>query len=575
MEDNKPTIPENELDNGESDYGKNFKSDLSEKEKVGLMETTFQDSKDIKNVIKYPASFLAGKFESLDGFDSRWSSLITNNPLLFEDIDYLRVKQYIDSRITEEEIQAYKSGQLREMYATLENMILCNLKYYDRIISFATMIFMHYVRINDYNYTDGLKNVPIELDMTPTRLWCCALSGTSSTDWEINYAWGVRESVKDKNGNVSIRIKPITIKPIEGSNKSIFEVSYKKIYKNPTFARFVEYSAERNLTTGFQETFFNDTTANEKLAQVCSKFTKSSNALGESQLNTIAEYIEEIELVNNRLYNGIRKCLLKTFNNDESKFNIWIFNEEFYIHTINFSMKVSKANGNITKEYLSNSVECFIAEEQLFPCMREQIEWSKYVIPARFEYDMNILKGLLHEMLKKNYREIICVKRMKNGVVSKIHFTHNFGNVNSNEELIYNNTLLRTNKVCKSKKNISDIIIDRGYYIFGLKEDVDNNFPNEHITTKNIINHYSKYCIKILEHMDNVIFVNNNSKNDIIDVVCKGDINPNRLNNTNIKYTNVTDIKYSSINDDINKTNKVVFKKVSMNEIIYDNERIN
>ena len=535
-------IEEAILDDEISSYG----VELSQIEKVNIISNTFQE-KDIKNTIKYPANFLAKQFKAIDGFDARWNSLITNNPLLFEDIDYLRVKQFIDSKITETEIKAYKDGKLTEMYATLENMLVCNIKYYDRIMSFATMIFMHYVKINDFNYTDKLKKIPIELEMTPTRLWCCALSGIKSTEWEINYAWAPREIIKDlENKNIVIH-KKITVKPIEGSQKSIFEVSFNKLYKNPTFAKFVEYSATRCGTSGFQNTFLKDITSNDKLAYVCNKFTNTSAAMGENQLQTIIDYVDEVEIVNKRLYNSLKRCLMEAFNNDETMFNIWVFNNEFFIQTVKFAMKVTKDKGIISKDYLSNSYECFIAEEFLFKSVKEQMEWAKYIIPAKYKYDMNILVNLLHEMLKTNYKGVCCLKRMEDGVVSLINFTGIFGNVKMHECLIYEGKTLKTNEVVFSKKNMANLVIERGYFLMGTYEDIYTNFPTDAITKKHIINHYQKYCVPVLQHLSNVIFMHNNSKNEIIDILCKGTINPSLLNNKNILYTNLHDINNTEL----------------------------
>lgn len=531
------------VDDENSDYGNKFNTELTSLEKVGIMENTFKSKKDIKNVVKYPANFLAGKFNNIDGFDARWNSLITNNPLLFEDIDYLRVKQFIDARITNEEIEAYNSGKLREMYATLENMLVCNLKYYDRIMSLATMMFLHYVKINDFNYTDKLKNITIELEMTPTRLWCCALSGINSTEWELNYAWAPREVIKGKNSKTKVRINPITIKPIEGSTKSLFEVSYNKLYKVPTFARFMEYSAIRCNTSGFRETLLHDNTPNEKLAQVCSKFTNASAALGENQLKTIVDYVDEIESVNKKLYYALKECLMQIYNNDTKQFAIWVFNTEYYIYTSKYQMKVTKDSaGMITKDYLANSFECFAAEEYLFKSIQAQINWAKYNIPPKYAFDMKILSSLLKDMLKQNYKNVTCIKRMEDGCVSQIHFNGCFGNVRAFEELRHDSVVRKVNERIYSNQNMANFLIERGYYLMGMNDDVYKNFPTSEITQKHVINHYMKYCVPVMDHMSNVIFTHNNSKNEIINIVVKGEIDPKKLNNHNILYTDVKEI---------------------------------
>ena len=124
---------------------------LTENEKLKTLSTIFNFSKNNNNpkYIKNVGDFISGNFDKIEGFDFRWSSLISNNPLLFEDINYLKIKPFIDNQITEKEIQAYKSGDLRDLYATFDNLLVCNLKYYDRIINYCTMIFLHYIVIDD------------------------------------------------------------------------------------------------------------------------------------------------------------------------------------------------------------------------------------------------------------------------------------------------------------------------------------------------------------------------------------------------------------------------------------------
>lgn len=501
-----------------------FSNELSPQEKTLIMRNTFLENKNDSNTIKNIANYLSENFSKIDGFQYKWNSLITNNPLLFEDVDYVRVKQFINNTITTEEIEAYKRGELRELYATFENMLICNLQYYNRIMNFCTMIFLHYVRISDEEITSKhLDNVIYMLEMTPTQIWCCAMTNIYSTEWELNYAW----SINNQN-----------LKLVHSVDKSLIENNWELIYKNPKFAKFIEYSAFRCNTSGFRMTLLSDKTDNKKLSQVCSKFTSTSTALSEEQLNTISDYINEQEAVNKRLYVSINECLLKMFNNDTSQYSIYIFSTEFYIHSTKFSIKVIKQeNGRITKEYLANTYECFIAEEWLFNSIRMQIEWAKYVLPTQYEYDKQILLSLLGEMLKENYKKIICFKRMNNyGVVAKITFTGIFNHIYILEELMLDNSTKKSDRKCLSKSNAAKYIIDRGYYIFGEDEEV-RKF--DELTKANIINHYMNYCVPVMKHMSSIITTHSLLKNDVIDVVCSGKINPHKLNNKNIKYTDM------------------------------------
>lgn len=510
---------------------------MNPQEKVIAMRSIYfnekareSELKQQKNYVKNPANFLAEQFGKIDGFDARWSSLITNNPLLFEDVDYLRIKNYVDNQITQKEVEAYKRNELRELYATFDNMLMCNLKYYDRIINFCTMVFMHYVRIDGEVTTEHMKKMPYHLSMTPTQIWCAALSNTSSTKFELEYAWSIKGLEY----------------PIKGSDKSIIELNWNKLYRVPSFAKFMEFSAARVGTQGFRNTLLNDITTNRKLSQVCSKFTRTTVALSEQQLDSIYEFISEEEDMKNKLFAALEKCMLVLFGGDNSQFSIYVYSNEFYIMTAKFSMKVSKhENGAITKDYLANSYECFMAEEFLIPSIKTQIEWARYKSPGHFNYDKMILQSLLVNMLETNYRGTVGFKRMNDfGIVSKVTFSGIFNNVKIQEDFMLDNRTLKTVTKVLSKKNAAKYLIDRGYHLFGNEADVLKLIE---VTKPLIINHYLNYCIPVITHMSVSIQNNQAIKNDIIDVILAGDIAPERLNNSNIKYTSLMNINEKSL----------------------------
>lgn len=510
---------------------------MNDKEKIIAMRSIYFNEKaresaksEEKQYVKNPANFLAAQFGRIEGFDARWSSLITNNPLLFEDMDYLRIKNYVDNQITQKEIEAYKSGQLREMYATFDNMLMCNLKYYDRIISFCTMVFMHYVKIDGDNTSEHMKKMPYHLSMTPTQIWCAALSNISSTKWELEYAWSVRNLEE----------------PIKGSDKSPIEINWNRLYQNSSFSKFTEFSAARVGTQGFRNTLLNDITSNRRLSQVCSKFTRTTVALSEQQLDSIYDFIREEEDLKNKLFISLEKCMNVLFGSDSSQFSIYVYSNEFHIMTAKFSMKVSKNdNGSITKDYLANSYECFMAEEFLIPSIKTQIEWARYKSPGHFAYDKMILQSLLFNMLESNYRQTIGFKRMNDfGIVSKVTFSGIFNNVRIIEDFMLDGRTLKTVVKTLSKKNAAKFLVDKGYYLFGNEVDVSKLIE---VTKPLIVNHYLNYCVPVLQHMNATIQQNVSIKNEIIDVILAGDIAPERLNNKNIKYTSLMNINEKAL----------------------------
>lgn len=529
-------------------------SELTFHEKKVTMEELFPEE---KVYIESIGNYLADTFKKIDGFDYRWNSLITSNPLLFEDVDYVRCRNFVNNCATQEEIEAYKRGDLRDLYATFENMLVCNLQFYDRIMSFCTMVFLKYVRIsNDELVSDGLNKLPYFFEMTPTQIWCCALSGPKSTKWELEYAW--KHSKKS----------PLKRIP-QNENQNWFELNYDLLYKNLVFARFVEYSSVRTSLTGFKQIMLGDRTPNVKLAQVCSKFTKTSMAVGEDQLKDIGNYIYSDNEIVNRLYKSLSVPLEKEFG--KNGYGIYIFKNEFFIFTDKFKMKISKdINNKITKEYISNSYECFLAEILLKETILDQIAWAKYKEPIEFDYEKQLLSGLLYNMLDgkigntNKYKLIKCVKWMPDGNYSEITFKGAFSTIIATETYRFDNRRVHENTVNYGIPNMVNYIINRGYFIFGTIHDVDILFVKD-VTRDTLVNHYSNYCIPVIEHMENVINLHIQSKNDIIDVLCNGVLNPLKLNNNNIKYTMLKGNKID--NKDI--MNQI--KKLS-NNIINDNE---
>ncbi len=509
--------------------------ELNAHQKIATLRNIFPEVVGNKKYVKNVGDYLTSNFEKLDGFDFRWSSLISNNPLLFEDVNYLRIKSFIDNSVTDDELEAYKRGDLRELYATFDSLLICNLRYYDRIMNYCSMVFMHYLEIDGEYYkgkTAKLTNVPFELSLTPTKIWCAVLSNISSTAWELEYAW---------------HVKPIL--PIEGSDKTTFELSYNKLYKNMTFAKFSEWATYRVGGEGYRDTFARDESSNRKLSQVCAKFTKSSVAISETQLDSLFDYINKVDEVNKKLYLVLDDCLVKMFNGDKNQYSIYIFSSEFFIFTSKFSMKVSKnEKGAISKDYLANSYECFSAEEFLIPAVKMQIEWAKFKMDNHYEYDKGILKSLLTNMLDKSFREIVCIKRIShdevNGMVSKITFSGVFNNVKIIEEYMVDNRTIKSTFKTLSKKNAAAYIVDRGYYLFGLEKDI---LQFDTVTKETIIDHYNNYCIPIMLHMVDVINMNITNRNEIIDVLIEGEIPQSKLNNDNIIYTKLSKVDHKAI----------------------------
>jgi hypothetical protein len=483
------------------------------------------DNPEVHQIIDDLAGYLYENLNKIDDFDFRWSSLITSQPLLFEDTDYVKILPYINNTIYPFEVDKYKSGDLRKLYPNFEYMIMDNLNHFQRIIRFCTLAFCHYIRFSHESViTDKFENLPFSLDMTPTQIWCCALTSPESTKYELEYGW-----------NISKLVKPIK------EDMSYLQVNWNRLYTIRLFSMFMEASAYELNTKGFRETFIADKTNNQILSRVCKKFTNSSYAISEESFDSLFEYVKFKEEMHNELYTVIYQCLEKIFPND-NEFGIFIYDTEIFIYTTKFTLRILKnEKGQISKEYLGNTGECFAAEEYLAPTIKTQIKWADFKIPDDFKYDKDILKSLLVNMLNENYKDTICIKRMNEyGVVSKIIFKGIFSNVYVIEQYYIGNTFLTEKTKCFNKKNAANYIIERGYYISGSEKEVLELMLNEKLNKSLLVNHYCGYTILVMKYMKDVVEAYNKQCNEIIDVACNDfQINELKLNNANIKYSNI------------------------------------
>ena len=214
-----------------------------------------------------------------------------------------------------------------------------------------------------------------------------------------------------------------------------------------------------------------------------------------------------------------------------------------------------KCDGKISKQYLANNYECFIAEAQLADTIKYQIEWARYQTPEEFTYDKDILINLLTTMLNEDFKNIKCIKKMDDfKTYTEVTFSGIFDRVYAYERFWYNDMITHENKYCFSKSNMAEFLVNRGYYIFGTVHDVDVLYLKE-LTRNTIIQHYANYCIPIKQHLQDVIMLNLKNKNDIIEVLLSGELPPEKLS-TNIGYT-ILKGKASNQRDIMNSIKKV------------------
>lgn len=443
--------------------------------------------------------FIVETLSQIRGFDFSWSSLISNNPLLFNDLDYVRIKRFIDDKITDEELQAYKENKLTEIYPTFDSLLICNLRYYDRIINYCTMVLMGYYTVDDDKIVCESN---LELSLTPTKIWCAVLSNVNSTAWELNYVWRTPQMKKD----------------IVGLRDNFQYLNNNNI----NFKNFHGLNALRLGVDGFRNQWSIEDTTNNKLAVVTDKFTNSSMACSTQDIEKIYDYY--MYLCNDvlDLEMSLNSSLLEMFKKSES-YGTYIFNDEFFVITVKFGLSCKKTNERISKDYFSNSYGCLIAESGLSNTIPEQIKWAKSKQELKYQKTKNLLCELLFNMLDgQGYKTVLCLRKTSiNGVHSIVRFSGVFNNVKISESFYNTNSgsdipLKITEKIL-SKRNASMYLIERGYVLFGDIDDV-NLMIKDDVIKHDLVKHFSKYIINVKNMLNDVIILNKKYVNDVIDV---------------------------------------------------------
>jgi hypothetical protein len=515
--------------------------------------------------ITSPIQKIESILQKIKGYSPQWISMISSKPLIFEDIEYFMLLHYVENVITPEELAAYNNGMLRRLYSSFETMLMDNIEYYDRIITYCMMHFLNRYSMDGKSY----ENVPdhiIHIDTTPTKIWCAAMISPSSTKWEQEY--GLDLSLP----------------------KDTFENNFKYIKKNhKLFDFFISQRAYVNNTRGFRETLLHDKISTIKYYQICKKFTKSTNAVGSNQLDSVSSYIAHTDNMTRKLYDSLSKCLKSLYNRPVATslrspspalpYSIHIFNDDFYINTEHFAIRVHKFidtktnKESISKDYLSNSYECFIAETYFKGSIKQQIEWCRYKIPPIFSDTLEMLQNLLYKLLCTNYRDVICIKYSSNLTSSAstpsndtaiITFSGVFDNVYLTTTLKHGKSIVHKYTKCLSKMNATKYIIRNGYYIFGYTEDVTqllNIINNDSLTKEEIQdaikNHLLKYSLDIRIFMKDIISAYQKYNTEIISAY-----NGNIPEDSETSYITLDNINALTPKDIIKSINKSVNKSL-------------
>lgn len=523
-----------------------------------------------------PINYIIEKLSMIKGYNNQWITMISSNPLIFEDVDYMRILPYINNTITNEELDAYNNGNLKNLYSSFEYLLISNIQYYDRIMTFCTMYFLNYYRIDDVVVDDNIPNHIINMDgITPTRLYCITMLNNDSTKWEQEYAYG--GSLKNNS----------------------FIANYPYLKKDKLYAFFLSQRAFVHNTFGYRETLLSDKIDDLKYYQICKKFIQSSNTISRQQLNILSDYIITVDKQILKLYTALEKSMESLYDidkfdnyksyqieNSKRSFSIHVFFDEFFIHTTHFTMKVYKLFNDktktitVSKDYLSNSYECFIAEPYFKNSVRQQIEWSKYKISNKFSEIQTILKNILLNILNINFKDVICIKYMcdmenianKDNVdLSIVEFTGVFSNIFIKTTLKQGESVVCRYSKCLSKNNAAEYLINKGYYIFGYKDDVYkllNLLKSSQYSIDEKIefikNNLSKYTTDIKEFLRPIIHIYKNQNKKLINIY-KNENEDIELSNDMIYLSDIRSQKFTNVNSLIKHINKSLKFKDSKN----------
>ena len=135
----------------DSVYNDSSKSSVDKLKELKSISTEIRQQDLPKNVVTYEEmkKILTKNLQKNKRFDFRWSSLLSNEPLLFEDMKYVRVRRFIKSKVTQQELEWFRNGELNHIFNSFEQLLLCNMKHYNRIVNYALMVFEKYVMLED------------------------------------------------------------------------------------------------------------------------------------------------------------------------------------------------------------------------------------------------------------------------------------------------------------------------------------------------------------------------------------------------------------------------------------------
>ena len=213
------------------------------------------------------------------------------------------------------------------------------------------------------------------------------------------------------------------------------------------------------------------------------------------------------------------------FEGNTDHFSIYVNMEDIHILTARFSMRITKKEGMIVKEYLNNHKWCFKAEEYLAKIANVFVEWLEYELPAIHNYDVEILSSLLADKLNNDFRNTEVFGRVFESEnnkdfttrpITRITFKGMFRLVRFTEDFLVAGRVIHSTEKTMSKQNAARYLINKGYYIFGDKGEMVDVIEERILTRKQLMEGYLKHTTPIMEYMRPIVEAWQNNRRNLI-----------------------------------------------------------
>lgn len=356
---------------------------------------------------------------------------------MFKDELFNRARKYVRYEITQEEANLYATDKIRKVYSSLEELLLDNISYYNRII--RSILVFYENRVYEYGlYVGSIEKTKYSELMTPTRLYYLILMQPDFNRYEILIGYP-------------------QLKDIEGNN---FKELLPHLTRIGSFNFLASYTNTKFRTRSYTKGLNLDTTQLEYINKVLDVKTVCY-----IDKNTLAEDFEKVHLIKENT-DGLDK-IISGYIRDKSKTLCSFTPSSFNISNTDYSSNLTYHDGSLQRN-LSGS---FKKAKRLEIFISSKLE----DIGNIFNENSILLKSLgslytiCGSMIQYFGSDFICYRVDSNGCYSSITLKK-FWNNRRLIETFYNETgqpvHIQTRIFGKLIKTV-DYIVGSGYFVYG------------------------------------------------------------------------------------------------------------